>query len=92
MIMGKEISILLNRNTSFPLIIFLFLICVEAFSAPYFNQSHEFTQPDGSVVTVILNGDEFLYGGSNAGWLYGCQRSPKQMDLLRRTIGGRLRT
>ena len=48
-----------KRITIISLLFVLSLFCMPAVSAPYFNKTHEFTQPDGSVIKVVLNGDEF---------------------------------
>ncbi len=52
-------SLLLKRRAQLAVLCILCLLCVPATSAPYFNKSHEFIQPDNSVVSLILNGDEF---------------------------------
>ncbi len=54
MIFSRKLSL---KLFSFLLFVPLLLLNVEA--APVFDQAFEFTQPDGTAVTLILNGDEY---------------------------------
>ncbi|HRV21253.1 MAG TPA: hypothetical protein P5324_11790, partial [Anaerohalosphaeraceae bacterium] len=40
-------------------LVWLFLLGIPVVSAPYFDMPYEFEQPDGTKLTLILNGDEF---------------------------------
>jgi len=79
---------IINKLTqsAFALLAFLFLISSMAFGIPADPNPIKFTQPDGSVVTILLKGDENIHwaesldgytliGNGNGGWDYAVLNS-----------------
>jgi M6 family metalloprotease-like protein len=89
----NTMSCLSKRRFNVILLSFLSLCGIPAFAAPYVDHPSEFSQPDGSLVTVILNGDEFYMQGetpdgytvvrdTQTGWICYAELSADGSELL----------